>query len=622
MPVTTSKKLQKKKVLRHAEYYELTEVFDKLYSESKNGKVFTKLVPIISSEKNILLAYRNIKRNKGSMTAGVDGLNITDIEKIPTDQFVMIVQKKLAWYKPRKVKRVEIPKKNGKLRPLGVPSIWDRIVQQCVLQILDPICEAKFHKRNNGFRPNRSTEHAIAQCMRMMQRQHLYYVVDVDIKGFFDNVNHCKLRKQMWTMGIRDKSLLCIITKMLKAPIALPNGEITVPEKGTIQGGVISPLLANIVLNELDWWLASQWEYMPLKRVKKSFNTNGGRNRGNENKIMRKTKLKEMYVIRYADDFKVFCRTRNDANKIFISIQKWLKERLHLEISPEKSKVINLRKSYTEFLGFKLKVVPNKRKYKVRSHICDKEKVRTKEELLEIIKALEHPRSSEEIHALINKYNAKVIGKHQYFRYATNVYMDFDEIAFQINGILKNRMKERLKKNGNLKDGYIKDTYGKSKQMRYLDGYPLIPLAFIKTKNAMHLKRGVCSYTTAGRELIHEPLGVDLSILRELMTEERGGFSVEYMDNRISLYATQYGKCAVLGSKLLKDEIHCHHKKPRAKGGSDRYENLIIIHKDVHRLIHATLCETINHYLAILNLDKKQIQKVNSLRNLLELEPI
>lgn len=150
MPVTTSKKLQKKKVLRHAEYYELTDVFDKLYSESKNGKVFTKLVPIVSSEKNILLAYRNIKRNKGSMTAGADGLNITDIEKIPTDQFIKIVQKKLTWYKPRKVKRVVIPKKNGKLRPLGVPSIWDRIVQQCVLQILDPICEAKFHKRNNS----------------------------------------------------------------------------------------------------------------------------------------------------------------------------------------------------------------------------------------------------------------------------------------------------------------------------------------------------------------------------------------------------------------------------------------------------------------------------------------
>ena len=85
-----------------------------------------------------------------------------------------------------------------------------------------------------------------------------------------------------------------------------------------------------------------------------------------------------------------------------------------------------------------------------------------------------------------------------------------------------------------MKEGYIKDTYGKSKQMRYLDGYPLVPLAFIKTKNAMHLKRGVCSYTPSGRELIHEPLGVDLSILRELMTEEHGEFSVEYMDNRIS----------------------------------------------------------------------------------------
>src|SRR5699024_9672935 len=107
----------------------------------------------------------------------------------------------------------------GALRVMPRASV--DIVQQCILQVLEPICEAKFHERSNGFRPNRSTEHAIAQCCRLMQIQHLHYAVDLDIHGFFDNLNHGKLIRQMWKLGIRDKKLLCIIKQMLKAPIVL-----------------------------------------------------------------------------------------------------------------------------------------------------------------------------------------------------------------------------------------------------------------------------------------------------------------------------------------------------------------------------------------------------------------
>ena len=121
---------------------------------------------------------------------------------------------------------------------VAVPTIVDRIVQQCILQVLEPICEAKFHECSNGFRPNRSTEHAIAQCCRLMQIQHLHYAVDIDIQGFFDNVNHGKLIRQMWEMGIRDKKLLCIVKQMLKAQVVLPDGTRTTPTKGTPQGGL------------------------------------------------------------------------------------------------------------------------------------------------------------------------------------------------------------------------------------------------------------------------------------------------------------------------------------------------------------------------------------------------
>lgn len=178
--MATAKTAKKDEHLRHAEYYGLMEVFDDLYVKSKAQAVFTDLMPLILSEENIRLAYRNIKRNTGSRTAGVDYLTMKHIEKLSSEEVISKVRHKLAWYKPKPVRRVEIPKPNGKTRPLGIPAIWDRLVQQCILQVLEPICEAKFHDRSNGFRPNRSTEHAIAQSMRMVQIQHLHFVVDVD----------------------------------------------------------------------------------------------------------------------------------------------------------------------------------------------------------------------------------------------------------------------------------------------------------------------------------------------------------------------------------------------------------------------------------------------------------
>ena len=175
MPVLTSgqqERKSKQRKIRNSEYYDMEGTFDRLYAESKKDKTFNHLMEIIESEENIKLAYRTIKKNTGSDTSGVDKRTIADLAKLSEEEYVRLIRKQFSNYHPRPVRRVEIPKPNGKSRPLGIPTIVDRIVQQCILQVMEPICEAKFSENSNGFRPNRSAETAIAQCMRLIQVQH------------------------------------------------------------------------------------------------------------------------------------------------------------------------------------------------------------------------------------------------------------------------------------------------------------------------------------------------------------------------------------------------------------------------------------------------------------------
>ena len=606
----------KKSKIRYTEYYDLQSDFDTLYAESSQGRIFTNLMQLITSKNNIMLAYRTIKGNKGSHTPGVDKRTIKNLASMSEGKFVRMIQKQFSWYKPRPVRRVEIPKPDGRTRPLGIPTIVDRIVQQCILQVLEPICEARFSEHSNGFRPNRSTETAVAECCRLMQVQNLYYAVDIDIKGFFDNVSHSKLIKQMWAMGIRDKKLLCIIKQILKAPVALPGGELSYPSKGTAQGGVLSPLLSNIVLNELDWWVTSQWENMPTHHEYKT-RTNGSGTviKSHVYRALRGSSLKEMHIVRYADDFKIFCRTRRDALKTFTAAKLWLKDRLGLEISEEKSKVVNTKQRYSEFLGFKLRVIPKGKKYVVCSHMRDKAVAKAKDKIAAAITNIQNAGSEKAQYAAIQKYNSVVFGLHNYFRIATRVSEDFGKLSWGLKKKMANRL-PGLTRNGKLPPGYIQERYGKSRQLRFLNGHPLIPIGYVRTKDAQHKPKAVNQYTPDGREHIHKNLGFNTETMIWMMRNPVLDKSTEYADNRISLFAAQYGKCAVTGTELLPHAVHCHHKIPLKNGGTDSYGNLVLVTEEVHTLIHAVHDETIQKYLQRLQLNKKQMKKLNDLRKM------
>lgn len=618
--------------VRNSKYYDLTQIQDALYAKSQRGENFNNLMGMISSRENILMAYRNIKKNGGSKTPGVDGKTITFLGNLSEDESIRKIRNKLTYYKPKPVKRVEIPKVGDptKTRPLGIPCIMDRIVQQCFKQILEPICEAQFYQYSFGFRPLRSAEQAYATCLHTLNHAVMHFVVDVDIKGFFDNVNHNKLIRQLWSMGIRDKKCLSIIKAMLNAPILMPDNTKVTPTKGTPQGGILSPLLANVYLNEIDWWIASQWVEFPTKYQYAAPTAAHQSMRNYSN-------LKEMRIVRYADDFKIFCRDIRTAEKVYEATKQWLKERLCLDISPEKSGITNLRKEWTDFLGYEFKVRHkpevdsnyHKRGQKKKSwvgigRIKRKTLQRIEMQLLEQIKRIQKPKDYNEQVQNIRIYNQMVVGIHNYYQYASNIYFDLDLLQKRISNIFFNRI-----------DGYtaikpkeatihteFQKKYGKSKMMRYIGQSPIIPIGYVKAKSPMLRDQKVCEYTKEGRARIKTTqTGCSASKLQQLMRQKTYG-TIEYQDNRISLFSAQNGKCAILGIELEVDEIHCHHKKARKADGGDEYSNLIIVHEDIHKLIHATKEETISLYINKYNLTSKQISKINDLRSTLNLPKI
>jgi len=218
----------------------LNNLLDNMYALSrKRDEPFYNLVELAMNRQVILTAIHNIKSNKGSKTAGIDKKDIDVYLQMDFEKLVSLINKTLSNYNPLPVRRQYIPKSNGRRRALGIPTMLDRVIQEIVKITIEPILEAKFFKHSYGFRPYRSAEHAIARIIDLVRRGKNYYIVEGDIEGFFDNINHNKLIELLWNMGIRDKRMLAIIKKMLKAGV-MEDDKSYKTDMGTPQGGIIS----------------------------------------------------------------------------------------------------------------------------------------------------------------------------------------------------------------------------------------------------------------------------------------------------------------------------------------------------------------------------------------------
>ena len=261
-----------------------------------------------------------------------------------------------------------------------------------------------------------------------------------------------------------------------------------------------------------------------------------------------------------------------------------------------------------------MKAVKKRKGYVVKSHMTAKAISREKDKLIEQIKKIAHVQDRDKEAQEVTLYNSMVFGIHNYYRFATMIATDCEQIQRSVSTVMKNRLYGRLTKKGQINEVYIRKNYGKSKQVRFISSKTVAPVGYIQTKTPMFKKKKVCKYTPEGRAEIHKNLGINTTIMLALMRMKETRRSIEYMDNRISLYAAQYGRCAITGKELWLDEIHCHHKLPVHMGGSDKYANLVIVHENVHRLIHATVPETIAVYLKLIQPDKKALAKLNALR--------
>lgn len=595
----------KKDKLRYNEYYDMQHIYDELYAQSKNGNNFYKLLEIIGSEQNICLAYRNLKTNSGSKTAGTDGLTIDDIKHLCDEDIIMKVRSSLDNYQPKSVRRVFIPKSGSdKRRPLGIPCIWDRLVQQCILQVLEPICEPKFHNHSYGFRANRSAHHALGRVTSLINISKYHYCVDVDIKGFFDNVNHGKLLKQIWTLGIRDKRLICIISKMLKAEIDSEG----VPEKGTPQGGLLSPLLSLIVLNELDWWVSSQWEtFQPKHR-----NKNGWFQYAKKH-----TRLKSGFIVRYADDFKIMCSTYEEAQRFYHSTVDFLNKRLKLEISPEKSKVVNLKKNSSDFLGFKIKVIPKgktKHGYVAKTDMNQKALKKAKTNLkLKVKDIVRHTTTFQ-----IARYNLAVMGMQNYYCVATNIYNNLTEVSYALLPTTRVRFKKiaKLIPFETTSQDFQMKTTGIRPQTKIImiADTPLLPINGIKHKNPLNFSQDICNFTEHGRSKIHEEIAlVTKGEIRILLEYKDTTKSVEFNDNRISVFIAQQGNCYITNRRHSPTDMVCIYKNI-TETDRDKYQNLVFVEIPISKAILTESVQQAKMWLMNYGLSSQQKKKLNKIR--------
>ncbi len=499
---------------------------------------------MLKSYSNRLVSVRRVAQiNAGKHTPGVDKLVI----KTPAARGRMVdALAHSSLWKAKPARRVYIPKASGKLRPLGIPVVIDRCLQAMVKNALEPAWEAKFEGSSYGFRPGRSCHDAIAKIYELARpNKTKKWILDADIRGAFDNISHDYLLKVIGPVPGKE-----LIKQWLKAGY-VEQEVFHTTERGTPQGGVVSPLLANIALHGME-------EALGVK-----YNCRG-------------QLIGKRAVVRYADDFVCFCETREDAEQVQKILVEWLKER-GLTLSEEKTRIVHLTEGF-DFLSFNIRHYPAPQTARSGWKLLIKP---SKEAVLDVrknLKDLWNKAKGGNVQAILSKLNPVIRGWANYFRIA---------VAKEIFGKLDSWMFHKA-------DSYTKHTHrNKPKGWRHRKYWGRFNLerqdywTFGDKQTGAYLLK-FSWFPIERHTLVKGTASPDDPRLKDYWTKRQAAKGKDLTISKQKLAKRQKGRCPECGESLFNDEeIQVHHLLARSRGGRNTYTNLALVHLLCHQHIHA-----------------------------------
>lgn len=565
------------------------------------------------NEVTIVTAIHNIKSNKGSKTAGVDQMKMDKYLQMPKEDLIALIRDNFSNYKPKPARRVYIPKKNGKQRPLGIPTVLDRIIQECVRIIIEPICEARFYPHSYGFRPYRAQKHAIRDIVNVINastfsQDQPVWAVEGDIKGCFDNIDHRILLKKIWRIGIHDKRVIKMIHQMLKAGY-IESGTLNDTNLGTMQGGILSPLLSNVYLNDFDWFVGRM--YMEPHRQCKY--------KCNDTRRLKWSGVTPKYNFRFADDWVILTSTEQEAYRLKRMLTKYFRNKMKLELSQEKTFVTDLRTEGIHFLGFVVKAEKKRRTPDPRTWtdnlvgkpLPDMERLKDKiqkiaNEVREIGEITERSVQA----AQIQRVNSMIVGLAQYLQPSICSHA-FHAIDRRINNTALAVWKRRFPKHYNKyqipleklcnlphrHEGYKSKTFAVPIEGEWFG----ITYAFITHSKyeSKPFDQRMTPYSEEGRRIYSyyrnrsKPLPCDRPSVNtardiQLSVYTKTVFNFEYFMNREYAYNRDNGKCKCCKTPLfLDDKKYCYHIKGELPLDKvNKVQNLIWLCNSCYRMVN------------------------------------
>lgn len=572
--------------VKDIKYFGINDIESKLFNKALNNERHNHLWKYVIDDMNIICAIKVITRNSGSKTAGVDGITKKEIMKMELDTVIKEVKNRLYGKTKPSGRQVLIPKSDGRFRPLGITNLYDRIAQQCIRNILEPITEAHFFPESFGFRKDRSAKECMAYIATSLQHLDDGHIYDCDLKGYFDTVQiDIVLNKLRENHNIQDKQFLKAIKQLMWIDLKSPN--LKYNGIGLRQGTILGPILANVMFHDFELKLnkingynrKNGREIVQNPNIFKNFGKNY--KRGKDFYFNWLGKKRVVRIIRYADDFLLISKGKYDIYDIIMMLDDWCKEN-GLEINQDKTQLIRVTPKCDikiKFLGY--------RYHKMHDPIRGNTYIISPKNQNELWKE-----TKSRLRWALYKNNIKyfiqyIRGVFQYYDICTNM-------GWLIQRIHLYLFKFMNRKKGKRRRRYIEyvPSGGKDKLSYFIIGKVKLNLWELRNSSVTSTKTYLLQVNKMWQP--DNECYKDLTWIKEFYENrdklDRNTTNLIYVPSLLKQQKVE----PVTGIPLLKidpKDIQIHHKKPISKGGKDEYRNLILVKIQTHKIIHKPILE-------------------------------